>query len=655
MLDYKKRSGMMIQCLKSKLRILLIAGVMGAVAVSAETDTVLLCYAANVMRFTVTDGVWSRENDFALASNNYGGLTRSFFALASDGRRVFIGENGSTSRILEFDLAGTYLRTLAVVDKTVETMGISQDGRWVYATAGLNFSGATTDAAVYRYDAVTGAGGLFIENQGTNALGDVLWKFQIPRGITTDAEGNVWVSERSSGRVFKFSGEDGALLNTFTGLSGVQALSFVHQENTVYGAANISATYAIAVATGATTTYTISGINNRLGITWVQGFLYSGRWDTPDISRYDLGALTYDIAMTVPKNSRQIITVPRTPLRQTAGHLLLSETVSNRVTRVAVDTGGGVEADTVFAGGTGVTYAGLPLRQPRGIAAFSNTVYVAEGVTGGRILRFNKWGTFKEVTADFSETPYSGCVPTALALSPDGETLYVSDAHTLFLAGGGATWANVPTNGYYGTNSFGETIYKVQARSGDVSVFADAANCAAGETLLECHGVAVDACGDVYCTAWFNKTSALFQSPGKLYRFAPDGTRLASLSIGNPAACYYARGNVYSPSVTNTQIQGDGILFTGNGIQDFWWTSAGGSLTPFPKVLDLGSWRNYLDVEVINGCFLYTDPEYGLLWMRTGETAAVTVLEGLSTPSYLDYVTWTGPEPPPGGTLMTLK
>jgi hypothetical protein len=62
-----------------------------------------------------------------------------------------------------------------------------------------------------------------------------------------------------------------------------------------------------------------------------------------------------------------------------------------------------------------------------------------------------------------------------------------------------------------------------------------------------------------------------------------------------------------------------------------------------------------LDVEVINGCFLYTDPEYGLLWMRTGETAAVTVLDGLSTPSYLDYVTWTGPEPPPGGTLMTLK
>jgi len=645
----------MIQRLKSKFQILLFASVMGAVTVSAETDTVLLCYPTNVMRFAVTDGVWSHQSDFAHKTNNYGGLSRDFYALASDGRRVFVGDNGTASRILEFDLAGTYLRTLAVVDKTVETMGISRDGRWVYATAGLNFSAATTNAAVYRYDAVTGAGGLFIANQGTNALGAVLWKFQIPRGVTTDADGNVWVSERSLGKVFKFSGEDGTLLNTFSGLSGVQALCFEHQRNTVYGAANSSATYTITADTGATTTRTISGLNNRLGITWVQGVLCSGRWDTPDISRYDLEALTRDIVVTVPIQSRQIVTVPRTPLRPITGHLLLSETVSNRIVRVAVDAGGGLDAESHFAGGEGMAYAGLPLRQPRGIASFSNAVYVAEGVAGGRILRFSKWGTFKEVTVDFSATPYAGCVPSALALSPDGGTLYVSDAHTLFLAGGNAAWANVPTNGYYGTNSFGETIYNVQARSGDVSVFANAANCAAGETLLECHGVAVNADGDVYCTAWFNKTSALFQSPGKLYQFSPEGTRLATLQIGNPTACYYDRESVYLPLATNTQVQGAGILFTGNGIQDFWWTSAVGPLTTFTKALDLGAWRNYLDIEIVNGRFLFTDPEYGLLWMRVGETAATAVLSGLSTPSYLDYVTWTGPEPPPSGTLFSLK
>ncbi|HRR35043.1 MAG TPA: hypothetical protein P5026_13150 [Kiritimatiellia bacterium] len=347
--------------------------------------------------------------------------------------------------------------------------------------------------------------------------------------------------------------------------------------------------------------------------------------------------------------------MPRTPLRPTTGHLLLSETAANRVVRVEVDAGGGLGTKTLFAGGEGVAYAGQPLRQPRGIASFSNTVYVAEGVPGGRILRFSKWGTFKEVTADFSATPYAGCVPTALALSPDGGSLYVSDAHTLFLAGGGAAWANVPTNGYYGTNSFGETIYKIQARSGDVSIFANAENCEDGETLPECHGVAVNAAGDVYCTAWFNKTNALYQGTGKLYRFSPDGTRLATCRIENPTVCYYDRESVYSPIVTNTQVQGAGILFTGNGIQDFWWTSATAALTEIHKVLDLGPWRSYLDVEVVNGRFFYTDPEYGLLWMRMGDSSATAIRSGLSVPSYLDYVVWSGPEPAPGGSLLSVK
>ncbi len=320
-----------------------------------------------------------------------------------------------------------------------------------------------------------------------------------------------------------------------------------------------------------------------------------------------------------------------------------------------MDAGGGLGTKTLFAGGEGVAYAGQPLRQPRGIASFSNTVYVAEGVPGGRILRFSKWGTFKEVTADFSATPYAGCVPTALALSPDGGSLYVSDAHTLFLAGGGAAWANVPTNGYYGTNSFGETIYKIQARSGDVSIFANAENCEDGETLPECHGVAVNAAGDVYCTAWFNKTNALYQGTGKLYRFSPDGTRLATCRIENPTVCYYDRESVYSPIVTNTQVQGAGILFTGNGIQDFWWTSATAALTEIHKVLDLGPWRSYLDVEVVNGRFFYTDPEYGLLWMRMGDSSATAIRSGLSVPSYLDYVVWSGPEPAPGGSLLSVK
>lgn len=72
----------------------------------AETDTVLVCYETNVLRFTVTDGVWSTQGEFVHRANNYGGTAANFAALASDGRRVFVGELGSPYRILEFDLQG---------------------------------------------------------------------------------------------------------------------------------------------------------------------------------------------------------------------------------------------------------------------------------------------------------------------------------------------------------------------------------------------------------------------------------------------------------------------------------------------------------------------------------------------------------------------
>ncbi len=623
---------------------------------ATETDTVLLCYSTNVMRFAVVDGAWSAQSDFAHKTNSYGGTANNFAALASDGRRVFVGEAGSTlTRILEFDLSGNYVRRLALVGTNIEHMCISQDGRRVYATVGISLNSPTNSAVVHRYDAASGTGGIFIPNQGTNASGAVLWQLQGLRGVATDSQNRLWVSNRNTGEIFIFSETNGSYLGKISGLNNVQGLHYSPEDATVYGSSTSTNTFAVNAVTLDATTYGISGLNNRLGITQVRGVLCSGRWDTRDISSYDLGTLTRAVLIEVPANSRQIITLPRVPLRPTAGRLLVSESVSNRVTSLTVDTGYAVEREGPFAGGAGLTYGGIPLRSPRGVVAFSNKVYIAEGVAGGRILRFSKWGTYKQVTLDFSLTAYSDCVPTALALTPDGQTLYVTDAHTLFIAGNDVAWANVPTNGYYNVNSYGETIYKIDLATRAVSVFADSSSVAAGNLLLEPRGVAVDASNNVYCSAWFNKTTSLSNGAGSLYRFDSTGVRQASVGIQNPSVCYFDPDGIYVPEATNALISGAGILHTAFGIEDFWWTPAGGDLATRSKMLDLGTWTDYLDAEVVDGRMWFTDPEHGTLWRRTGEAVREATLTGLYTPTYLTFIKETGPEPSPAGTRVIVQ
>lgn len=585
-----------------------LAALFGA-AVRAETDTVLLCYGTNVLRFAVADGVWSGPSDFANKTNSYGGGAYNFSALASDGRRVFVGESGGTAtRILEFDLGGRYLRRLALVGTNIEHMCASQSGRWVYATVGVSLNTPTNSAVVHRYDAVSGAGGVFIPNVGTNAAGKVLWRLQGLRGVAADGQGRVWVSNRNTSQIFLFSEADGSYLATVSGLTSVQGLHYSARDNTVYGSSSSSATFAVDATTLLAAAYTIANLNNRLGITQVQGRLCSGRWDTRDISTYDLGALTSVAVAEVPINSRQIITLPR-----------------------------------------------APLRSPRGLASFSNTVYVAEGVAGGRVLQFSKWGTFRRVVLDFSRSPFPECFPAALAVTPDGQALYVTDAHTLFIAGSDVAWANVPSNGYYNVNSYGETVYRIELPACAVSVFADSSSLASGNLLLEPRGVAVDAENNVYCSAWFNKTTSLSNGPGSVYRFDAAGVLQAAAGVQNPSVCYYDPDGAYEPAATNALIAGPGLIHTAFGIEDFWWTAAGGSLSVRPKLLDLGSWRDYLDVEVVDGRMWYTDPEFGTLWRRTGENAREASLTGLCLPTYLTYVTETGPEPPPVGTLLEVK
>ncbi len=637
---------------RAKRTVLVMASmILATVFANAETDTALLCYGTNVMRFTVQDGAWSAQSDFAHRDNSYDGIANTFNGLASDGRRVFVGEAATTSsRILEFDMDGVFKRRLVYIRQNVEYMCMSLDGNWLYATV----NPWTTNAAVYRYDPVTSVGGVFIPNTGTNALGQVLWAFNTARGVAADSVGRLWVSERSNGTVYVFDGNDGTYLDKITGLSNVQGLHYSHADGKVYGTTTGNATFIIDVETLSYVSRSVT-LGNRLGITQVQGVLCSGRFDSPYITGYDLDAYTTANLADVPVTSRHIITLPRTPLRKITGHLLIAETVSNRVAKVSVDEGCGLDPDGFFAGGEDVSYDGLALRQPRGLAVFSNAVYVAEGVAGGRVLRFSKWGTFKEVLVDFSKTDYTECVPAALACTHDGKTLYVTDAHTLFMAGNGVSWGGAPTNGYYNVNSFGETVYKIDVSSRAVSVFADSSSLPGNDMLLEPRGIAVDQYGNVYCPAWYNNTNSLYTTAGWIYKFNNSGVRQEKINCGNPSVCYYDPEGVYDPPAGDARISGSGIVFTGNGISDFWWVEAGSDMSVFPKLLDLGAWRTYLDVEVLNKRMVYTDPEYGTLWRRMGDTYGVAVLTGLFTPTYLAFAEETGPEPPPLGTFLSVQ
>ena len=632
-------------------------------SVKAATDIVLQLYGTNVMEFTVEDGVWTYEGDFANTTNYYGGKKYTLKGLASDGRRVFIGEQaGGASRILEFDMEGNYQRVLKTVGSNIEHMTMSHDGKWIYA----NLNAWSTSAAVHRYSAITGSGysditdssGEFIPNKGTNELGTVLWEFNIHRGVTTDDMGNLWVSDRTAGKVFKFRESDGAYLGSVAALGSVQGLYYNADDKKIYCTSSGDNTYVIDTTNMTReVVYFGANTNNRLGVTKVADDICSACFDGGLISSFDFDSVTSSAKYSAPDEPRELIALPRDLLRPKEGELLISETVSNRVIRLSFDSGNAYDiGDEYFAGGDGVTYNGTALREPRGLAVYSNYVYIAEGIAGGRILKFSKWGSFKSVALDFSQTVYSNCVPAALAVTPDGQSLYVTDAHTLYIKGDGSEWSNGMPSGYLSTNTYGETVFKVDPKLHTVSIFADSDILDNGKDLVEPRGVAVDADGRVYFNSWYNDPDQLYNAAGYAYQVDSSANVLAGWLTGNLTTCYYDPIGEYSPAAGNVANPGPGIILSGFGIQDFFWVEPGSSMgsTP-PKLLDNGYWRTYMDAEVINGQLYYTDPGYGNLYRRLGDNNRTVELSGLAEPTYMTFSEVSGEEPPAEGTVILVQ
>jgi hypothetical protein len=623
---------------------------------TVAAERVLQLYGTNAVELTIENGVWSKVGDFANNRNSYGGRKNSFKGLASDGRSVFIGEHSGDARILEFDMQGNFRRVLVDQDGNVEHMAVSRDGLWLYANINPNFSQATTNAVVHRYSTVTGEGGLFIDNSGTNTLGEVLWKFQIHRGICEDEYGNLWVSERSNGTAYKFSAVDGSYLGKVTNMGGVQGLFYDDITQKLYCTSMGDNTWLVDVLNDTREVRAISDAMNRLGMTRLGDQLIGARVQDGDIAAYDFVNLSYTILFDQPIESREIITLPSAPLRPKIGELLISETISNRVMRVSFDTANAYDVEeNYFAGGEGVNYNGAPLREPRGLATHSNTVYVAEGVAGGRILKFSKWGTFKAVAFDFSQSAYSDCVPAALALTPDGRSLYVTDAHTIYIQNNGTKWSNAMPVDYLDTHTYGSAIYKISLLNRTAAVFVDDSSLPSGNQLIEPRGVAVDGEGNVYFSSWYNDPTQLYDATGRVYYSNPAGEIQGNKELGNPSIFYYDPIGVYDPPAGNSAITGAGLILSGFGIQDIFWAPEQTVPSAAKKLLDNTPWHTYLDVEVINGRVYYTDPVFGILRRRTGDELQAVELSGLAAPTYMVFADVIGEEPPVPGTMMTVR
>jgi len=615
----------------------------------AEPQTVLVPYTDKVARFKVSAEGCDADGYF-VSTNVLGGATNSYIGIVSNGRRVYLGDELNTGRILEFDMDGNYLRQVVKIGAVPEQLALSPDGVWLYVSVGW-----ASSMTVNRYNTATGAGGVFITKTGSNLVSNVGWTFDRIRGVAVDADRHLWVASRNNNTLYQFNADTGAYITNFV-MNSPQGLLYSDINKTLYCTSlAYDHTYLFDIEANTVKDIVVSGSGNRLGLVEVEKNLYWVKYDTQNLYRVDLAASNMTVAVNLPAMyAKQITAIPQ---RQTRGWLLVSESETNRVTRMICDTAHGLSADGVFAGGDGVTYAGKPLRNPRGLVFYSNLVYVAEGVAGGRVLMFSRWGRFRSEVVDFANSVYPDCVPAALAVTPDGGRLYVTDAHELDT---GSTKHGSLTTNDLASAGYGETIYTVDIADGVPHVFVDSSDCG-GKTLLEPRGVAVDGAGNVYCSSWYDSTTALEDSGyGCVYLFASlGGTYNKRITLTHPSVCYYdSSTNSYVPAVTNAGAMGPGVIFTGSGIQDLFWTSQGG-LSISDKLLDMGGmWRTYLDVETIDGWVFFTEPAEGTIWLRTGggaDDSRASAFEGLVAPAYLTFIPDDGACRPPSGTLLRLQ
>ncbi len=273
--------------------------------------------------------------------------------------------------------------------------------------------------------------------------------------------------------------------------------------------------------------------------------------------------------------------------------MLVADAGANRVVRYCPNGQGQWCEDGFFT--RSASYAGRALTTPHGMTTCGDTVYVSEAVAGGRILAFSLQGLFRGVVTQFPAEN----VPDAIVCSPDGISLYVSDA--------------------FGTG--GDKIFRVNCSTGLREVFVDTTGW--GGTLRDPRGVACDGSGNLYV--------ADFQTgfeDGYFRKFSPDGTLLA-----NSSRAFDEPRGVFWDALQSRLI---GTVY---GACDVFQLSA--DLQTNSRIGDYAVWTKYYGLGMIGSMLLFTDYDLGMIHPLTS-SGALAVASGLNTPAHFVYLTTGG-------------
>ena len=185
--------------------------IFGAVAaLRAYAETVLVVYSGGnkeVRQFSVANGVWTYEKVFA--SGSYEGKAMTPAGVASDGRRVYIGDIAAR-RILAFEADGTFVGTVTNFASTcMPDCVFAAPNGYLYMSDAFGSAGDR----IYRFDLDTWQGGEFIATTGWGET------FNNPRGLAVDENGLLLVADRNSNKVRRFNATDGAYSNILATVS----------------------------------------------------------------------------------------------------------------------------------------------------------------------------------------------------------------------------------------------------------------------------------------------------------------------------------------------------------------------------------------------------------------------------------------------------